>query len=325
MKIAVSGATGHVGMNLIPLLKDAAYEMSLLSHENSLLSDQPGVEIYHGDVLEPDSLSYFVSGASVVIHLAAVVTIKKRAPGILNVNINGTRNMLEAARKAGAKKFIHVSSIHSMNVHPLNQPLDESRALNLKSPTDYDRSKAISEKMVMESASEEFSTVILNPTAILGPNDYKPSLLGRALIKFYQGKIPVLLNGGYNWVDVRDVAMAINSAINNAPSGSKFLLGGHWKSLHDLCNVIHELGGTPCPRLMVPFTLAKRWAGFMEMLPGNFTENALFTSTSLEYLQYSHRHIMTGKAEKMLGYRTRPFEESVEDTIAWFRSHKMIN
>ncbi len=324
MRIAVTGASGHIGLNLVPELKRLGYDLRLLAHRNNRMLDRIGVPVMPGDLLDPGSLNVFLNGVDVVVHLAAVITIQKRSPRALEVNIEGTRNLLEAAREKGVKKFIHISSIHSINVFPLDKTLDETRDLNLNSPFDYDRSKAVSELMVVDAADTDFSTVVINPVAVLGPYDYQPSFLGEAIIRLYQGRIPAILNGGYHWVDVRDVAKAILSAIEKAPSGSKFMIAGHWKSLKDLAEAIEKCGGAPCPGFSIPFWLARIGAHFLNTFVSKKRGRPLFTSASLAALQHSHRDISIKNAETILNYSPRPFEESITDTIKWYRETKMI-
>lgn len=325
MKVAVTGASGHVGMNLIPELIKSAYKIRILSHRNEEILKKFNVPVVKGDLLEPDSLHRFIDGADVIIHLAAVVTIHKRSAEALKVNVEGTKNLLEAAQKASVRKFIFFSSIHSMNENPMDQVLDESRSYNTHSPFDYDHSKVVSEQMVLAANSEGFETVIINPTSVVGPMDYQPSLMGKAIIQLYEGKIPALLKGGYNWVDVRDVVKATMAVIPATLPRQKFILGGQWRSMTDLGEAIEKSGGRPCPKLFVPFWMAYLGANVLSFLPFIRKEKQLFTKASLHTLQHSHRNISSEKASRLLNFRPRPFEETVKDTIQWFKENKMMD
>lgn len=325
MKIAVTGASGHIGINLIPELIKKGLEVRILSHRNEEILKDFDVPVVKGDLMNPESLVPFIDGADVIVHLGAVVTIHKRSPEALKVNIQGTRNLLDEARKKGVRKFIFFSSIHSLDVNPVDQVLDESRAYNVKSPFDYDQSKVVSEQMVLDANREGFETVILNPTSVLGPVDYKPSLMGKAIIQLYRGKIPALLKGGYNWVDVRDVVQAILAAIPASLPGQKFILGGHWQSMTDLGEAVEKAGGEPCPKLIVPFWTAYLGARILSVLPFISNEDQLFTHASLHTLQNGHQNISSEKAARILNYHPRPFEETVRDTVEWFKENKMID
>ena len=200
--------------------------------------------------------------------------------------------------------------------------LDESRELNLDSEFDYDRSKAEGEKMVISAAGSGIEVIVLNPTAIIGPYDHWPSLLGRAIINFYKGKIPALVEGGYDWVDVRDIVDAIIAAISGGRPGEKYMLSGHWKSMRELAATIEKCGGAKAPSFKVPFSVAMAGAGILNFfLQG---KERLFTPVSLESLQNSHKNISHNKAAKELNYKPRPFDDTIADTIDWFRKNNFL-
>lgn len=324
MKIAVTGASGHIGINLIPVLTQSGHVVRVLSHRDESLLKNLGVSVIRGDLLDPSSLEKFIDGADAIVHLGAVVTIHQKSPEALKVNIEGTRHLLDQAIKLGVRKFIYFSSIHSLNVFPLDEVLDETREYNIKSRFDYDRSKVISEQMVLEAGRSDFRTIILNPTAVVGPADHRPSLMGKAIIRLYQGKIPALLKGGYNWVDVRDVAQATRAALINEFPERKFLLSGHWHTMEDLGRFVAEAGGKPCPNRKVPFWLARTGAGLMSAIPWMKKEDQLFTSASLYTLQNSHRNISSERANKWLGFSPRPFSQTVSDTVQWFKANNYL-
>lgn len=324
MKIAVTGASGHIGINLIPELIKAGHEVRILSHRNEEILKEFNVPVTGGDLLNQESLLRFINGSEIIIHLGAVVTIHKKSPEALKVNIDGTRNLLEAGKKTGVKKFIYFSSIHSLQVFPLDQDLDESRPYNSESQFDYDRSKVIGEQMVLKANHENFETIILNPTSVVGPRDYRPSLMGRAIIQLYRGKIPALLRGGFNWVDVRDVVKATLAVIPRRFPENKFIIAGHWHSMTELGEIISESGGKPCPKLLIPFWMAFLGAGVLSMMPFISREEQLFTAASFHTLQNSHRNISSERARKYLDFHPRSFEETIADTIKFFEEIKYL-
>ena len=324
MKVAVTGASGHIGINLIPELIKAGYDLRILAHRNEEILKKFNVPIVNGDLMNPESLKVFINGAEIIIHLAAVVTIQKKSKDALKVNIQGTKNLLEVAKKSSIRKFIYFSSIHSLMASPIDQVLDESRSYNINSPFDYDKSKVISEKMVLDANHERFETVILNPTSVVGPFDYKPSLMGRAIIQLYQGRIPALLNGGYDWVDVRDVVNATIASIPKSLPGQKFILSGKWHSMTDLGEAVAICGGKPCPEFKIPFWMAHLGAYMMSIIPVIKKEKQLFTTASLDTLRNGHKNISSRKAIEILGHHSRPFNETVADTVQWFKENKMM-
>jgi len=325
MKIAVTGASGHIGINLIPELIKAGYQLRILSHRNEEVLKKFNVPLIRGDLLDTNSLNELIDGADTIIHLAAIITIHKRSPEAIKVNVQGTKNILEAAQKSKVRKFIYFSSIHSLDASPPDQVLDENRAYNIQSPFDYDRSKIVGEQIVLDSNTANFETLVLNPTSVVGPFDYRPSLMGRAIIQLYKGKIPALLKGGYDWVDVRDVVSSTLASLNRPLHRQKLILAGGWHSITELGEAVAKFGGKPCPKLLVPFWVAYLGANVMSMIPFIQKEKQLFTAASLDTLQNGHKNISFEKAHRMLGHRSRPFEETIRDTVQWFKEIKILD
>jgi dihydroflavonol-4-reductase len=324
MRIAVTGATGHVGNNLCRLLIARGYQVKVLIHNDDKgLSGLP-LEMVKGNVLNESDLITLCHECEVVIHLAASVTIHKHDSYSERLNIESCKNLLYAARMTGIRKIIHFSSIHAFQQKPLDCELNESRNLALGSTFSYDNSKARSQKMLLEASSGEMEVVALNPTAIVGPNDFKPSLVGNAIIRFYKGQNPGLIPGGYDWVDVRDVCQATVSAIEKGAGGECYLLPGNWHSLKELAEEITKQGGHQPPRLLLPVWLALAGAPFLN-LHARFTHKTpLYTSVSVQTLKNSHKNISGEKARSVLGFNPRPFAETIADTLLWFKENNYI-
>jgi len=324
MIVALTGASGHIGINLLPILIEKGYEVRVLVHKNSEVFKDFNVTTIHGDLLNKQSLIDCIDGAEIVIHLAGLITLEKRSEEVLNVNIKGTKNLLEASMELGVKKFIFFSSIHALNVFPLTGIMDETRELNRDSVFDYDQSKIKGEEMVLDAAQKGLHTIILNPTAVLGPNDYKPSQLGKAVTQYYKGKIPASLNSGYNFVDVRDVADAAVKAVQYGRKGHRYIVSGHWKSIKELGETVHKFGGKKPPKFTVPFWLAKFGAGILNYFATGKDDERLFAPISLHTLEYSHKNISNAKALQELGIKPTEFNKTIEDTIIWFKTNKNI-
>ena len=162
---------------------------------------------------------------------------------VYETNVTGTKNIIKAANYSGVRKFIHFSSIHAFQIGPTDQMLDESRSLVETNRTIYEFTKAEGEREVKKAVKEGLNAVILNPTAVIGPFDYRDSLLGQALLKIYQNKLPFLVSGGYNWVDVRDVVSASIHAIESGRKGENYILSGEYCTLHELSEMISKISG----------------------------------------------------------------------------------
>jgi dihydroflavonol-4-reductase len=199
MKVAVTGASGHIGNCLVRELKKHGAEIKVLVNTFQGNLDEMNVELIRGNLLEPESLLNLCEGADVVFHLAAQIAIENRSSEhVYETNVTGTKNMIKAANSKGVRKFIHFSSIHAFQIGSPGLMLDESRSLVETNKTIYEFTKAEGEREVMKAVKEGLNAVILNPTAVIGPFDYRNSLLGQALIKIYQNKLPFLVSGGYN-------------------------------------------------------------------------------------------------------------------------------
>jgi dihydroflavonol-4-reductase len=324
IKVAVTGASGHVGTNLCRLLTDRGYKVRALIHNQSEGLDDMDIDFVPGDVTSESDLRRLCEGCSVVFHLAACISIRQKDRRCMAVNAGSCASLLVAARSAGVRRIIHFSSIHAFSQKPHEGILDEERDLETESSVSYNRSKALGQKIMTEGSSANPEVIVLNPTAILGPNDFQPSLLGNAVIRFYKGENPSLIPGGYDWVDVRDVCSAAINAIDNGVPGECYLLSGSWKSLKDMANAVEKLGGHKAPRLTLPWWLAHIGAVVLNMHATVTGRVPLYTSMSLDTLKESHRNISSAKAARDLGYSSRPFEETMADTIRWFRENNYI-
>jgi dihydroflavonol-4-reductase len=232
---------------------------------------------------------------------------------------------VEACLASGVRRLVHCSSIHAFEQAPLDQPLDETRPLALgQDHPIYDRSKAASELEIRKGLERGLDAVILNPTAILGPYDFKPSYLGKAILAMARGELPALVKGGFDWVDVRDVTFGLMQAAQVAPTGNKYLLSGHWRSVADLSKSVAYFSHTRPPRLTVPIWLAYLGLPFIHLLSKVNHKEQLYTRFSLETLR-SNRQISHQRATRDLGYNPRPFEESIRDTITWFQENGYLD
>lgn len=324
MKIAVTGASGHVGSNLCQMLIQQGHKVKALVYKDLTGIENLSMEFIRGDITREEDLVELCRDCEIVIHMAAYISLKRTDPKCASINTDCCINLVNAARKTGIRKIIHFSSIHAFNQEPFGETLDETRSLCLDSPISYNRSKALGQKIMMESSTRDLEIVILNPTAILGPADYSPSYLGHALLRFYRGQNAGIIPGGYNWVDVRDVCDATVNAIEYGTGGSSYLISGSWQSLKSVVNDIWKLGGHPPPRLELPFFLAQLGTPFLNFHSFISKKPPLFTYVALDTIKNSHRDISHQKAKEVLKFNPRPFDVTLSDTIKWFRENKYV-
>ncbi|MBN1416096.1 MAG: NAD-dependent epimerase/dehydratase family protein [Bacteroidales bacterium] len=324
MKIAVTGTSGHIGNTLCRMLTDQGHEVKALVHNDKKALDGMKVEFIKGDVTSETDLSNLCSGCEIVFHLAAYISIRKNDPLCKKINFDGCATLIKAAKSTGVRKIIHFSSIHAFRHEPLDVELNETRKLAVDSSFSYDRSKALSQDLMMKASSKDLEIIVINPTAVLGPFDYKPSLTGNAIIRLYKGQIPALIPGGYDWVDVRDVCKAAIRSVDLGIPGECYLVGGSWQSVKTLACEIEKLGGHKTPWLELPTWVAQLGTPFLNLHAVIRKKEPLYTSVSLHALKNGNKNISHEKARLALDHNPRPFTETLSDTLAWFRENNYV-
>ncbi len=320
-KIAVTGASGLVGAALIRALRerDADHEVRALYNSSPRGFDDVSVTPAKVDIMDPASLREAFAGADVVYHSAAHVSTDPRlGETTRRTNVEGTRNVIEACERTGVRRLVHVSSVHALCQTPLEHPLDENRKLlDTAEVTPYVRSKAQAELLVMEAAARGLEAVIVCPSGIMGPYDYRPTQTGQMLFDLYAGRIPALLPGGHDWVDSRDVAVGAIAAAERGRAGERYILSGTWAGLTELADLVAYNGGARAPRMVMPLPLARLAAHGAELY-GRFVARSLaFNREAVAVLQRTNSKVSSAKAADELGYAARPLADTVRDTMAW--------
>ena len=321
MIAAVTGACGHTGANLVRALLERGCVVRATVRSDTRALEGLDVERVPADVLDLSSLRKAFRRVEVVYHLAARISLVARDLNrMYEVNVNGTKNVLRACRAAGVRRLVHFSSIHALDSRPKRGTITESRPLvEGRGTLPYDWTKAQAEREVLKAVSEGLDAVIVNPTAILGPYDFKVSSLGKLLVSLYHRRIKALVKGGFNWVDARDVVEGAIRAEKNGRRGQRYLLGGTWCTLKELALLVEEITGRRAPRFVSPTWLALACVPFTALASKAFGTEPLYTPGSILTVR-NHRYISYGKAEKELGYRARPLRETVRDAVGWLQT-----
>jgi dihydroflavonol-4-reductase len=278
------------------------------------------VEFVKGDVLEPATLESAFAGADFVVHLAARISIAGDADGsVRRVNVDGVRNVAEAALRAGVGRMVHCSSLHAFDVGATRGPIRENslRATAASLPA-YDRSKAAGEDELRRVIDRGLDAVILNPSGMIGPVDPEPSRMGRVLLAMFRGRMPVAVAGAFDWVDVRDVAAALLAAAERGRPGENYLLGGHRASVAELGRVATEVAGRRPPRLVAPLGPVRAVAALAVRVAGPRRAGRLLLTPESLHALATDPVIDYSKAVAELGYRARSLEETVRDLHASF-------
>jgi dihydroflavonol-4-reductase len=322
MAVVVTGAAGHLGGNLVRALLAEGRHVRAMVHRDRRALEGLDVETVVADVRDPATLARAFHGADVVYHCAGYVSILEDEWPILHeINVLGTRNVVEACLQRGVRRLLHFSSIHALELTCEESGLvDESRSLvQSTSSSSYAFSKAEGEREVRRGCSRGLDAVILNPTAMIGPHDYRPSHQGQVLLWLAHGRLPALVNGGFDWVDVRDVVRGAMLAEARAPAGAKYLLSGHWVSARDLAATVEAVTGVRAPRFVCPMFLAQLAAPLFTVGAHLIGVRPLYTRVALDALSLprSGRTVSHQRAARELGYRPRAFRQTLLDTFEW--------
>lgn len=326
-KVTVTGASGHLGANLVRLLIDRGYEVTALVRQSNEALSGLKVNIVNGDITRPDSLSEAFEGAEQVYHLAAYISIVDGEwEKLRKVNVEGTQNVLTACQSKGVSTLVYFSTIHALEFGPPDQPVTEQNPLveeRKGQVMDYDVSKAQAERLVRQNQYPGLDTRVIYPTAVFGPHDYLMSLFGQAILKMANGRLPALVAGGFDWVDARDVARIAVDAAEKGRDGDRFIVSGHYLEMKQVAAVISELTGIRATRLSSPLWLARLFAPFMSAWARARNEAPLYTKGSLGALQAGNR-MSHARANGQLGYQPHPFRKSMHDTLQFYAGRNQV-
>jgi dihydroflavonol-4-reductase len=320
----VTGASGFVGSAVTRLLVSRGLAVRALARATSPrgnLENLP-VEIVEGDMRDPADMRRAINGARYVFHVAADYRLWARDPEeIVRNNVEGTRAVMEAARDAGVERIVYTSSVATLKPGTLEDPADEARRLTeAQAIGAYKRSKVAAERVVERMIEDEaLPAVIVNPSTPIGPRDIKPTPTGRIIVEAASGRMPAYLDTGLNLAHVDDVAEGHLFALEKGRIGESYILGGENVNFRDMLLAIAELAGRRPPRYrlwrapLFPLALAAEMGARLTGKEPFLTRDAL-------RMAGHHMFFTSARAERELGYRSRPYRVALEDAIAWYRS-----
>ncbi len=320
----VTGASGHVGNVLVRKLLERGEKVRALLLPGECRKSISGlsVEAFDGDILDLDTVFESMRGVKGIFHLAGVISIMPGAnPFVHKVNVEGTKNILLAARESGVKKLIYTSSIHAIQ-RVEDGVIDEALPYDMNNPYGaYDRSKAEATLEVLNAARTGLEAVVTCPTGVIGPYDFRRSMMGAVIHDAAAAKPTLYVDGAYDFVDVRDVADGLIAAAEHGKRGESYILSGQKITVRYMLETIREITGKNFFQMKIPFDLAKFAAVFTPMYYQLAKATPRFTPYSLEVLQ-SNSNISHAKATRELGYTPRSLYESIKDTVKWFLEKK---
>jgi dihydroflavonol-4-reductase len=324
----ITGGSGFVGSAVARELLREGLGVRALVRRSSPRTNLDGldIEIVEGDMRDQASMRRAAKGARYVFHVAADYRLWAPDPDeIIRANIEGTRNVMEAARDAGAERIVYTSSVATLKLHEDGTLADESEPLSEDEAIGaYKKSKVAAERLVESMVGDGLPAVIVNPSTPIGPRDVRPTPTGRIIIEAATGRMPAYVDTGLNVVHVDDVASGHISALRKGGIGERYILGGENMSLADLLDRIARSVGRSPPNLRIPRELIYPIAIGAQALARVTGKEPFVTLDGLRLAKY-RMYFSSAKAERELGYKSRPADEAIRDAIDWFRQAGMLS
>ena len=318
----VTGATGHVGSILLSALQQRGEHVRALVRPGSNVDVHSDVEICEGDIRNRESLIPFFDRGNYdyvsLVHCAALITIaSKHNPEVWNINVHGTNNVMSLARDTGVERIVYVSSVHAIPEKPANETITEVSSF---SPSlvhgQYAKSKAAAAQIVMDYAKAGLNVSVVHPSGIIGPGDTRSrNHMIRTIQAIAEGKISVGLQGGYDFVDARDVADGILGCEERGRPGECYIINGHYISVLELVNTVRRIRGKKTTRIEAPHAAAKLIAPFAERFSRAFSKDPPLLTPYSVYTLHTNGRFSHEKAAREFDYHPRPLEESIRDSL----------
>lgn len=325
----VTGAAGHLGSTIVrQLLKlEKSIRILVLPEEKNI--PQGEFEVFYGDVCDKEDLKAFFNNPQkkelIVIHCAGIVSVAtKYVKKVYDVNVTGTKNLVDISLEKRVKKLVYVSSVHAIPEKAKGETITEVSQFN---PEDvlgfYSKTKAEASSYVLAAIKKGLNANIVHPSGIAGPFDHGKGLLTALAIDYYQGQLTSGVNGGYDFVDVRDVAGGIIACCEKGRSGQSYILSNEYFTIREILFMLHEITGKKEITRFLPLWFLKLIAAPAEIYYKILKRPPLFTANSISIInsnaKFSHQ-----KASAELGYTTRDMKETLIDTINWLKENKRL-
>lgn len=326
MKALVTGATGFIGAAVVRALINAGTEVRVLARKESDFQNlsQFKLDGHYGDLRDRGSISRALTGCQHLYHVAAHYALWAKDPSIFyDVNVTGTRNLLETAREVGVERIVYCSTIGAIGLPPGGGLGTEETPVSLSQMAgDYKRSKYLAEQEVLKLAKAGLPVVIVNPSAPVGEGDVKPTPTGQVIVDFMKGRMWAYIETGMNLVDVDDVAAGHLLAMQKGRVGERYILGNRNLTLREAFEILSRITGVKAPTVKLP------WQAILPLAYANRFVADYITHKSpripLEGVRMAKycMHYDCSKAIRELGLPQTPVEFALEKAVQWFREHK---
>ena len=327
-RYVITGANGHLGNTLIRSLKGAKIEIYGLILPDEQVKDHDNVHYVRGDVRNIDSLRPLFQNTQstdniYIIHTAGIISIAEHvSPTLYDVNVNGTKNIIALAKEYNVKRLLYVSSVHAIP----EKDGDVIKEVNNFSPDTvvgaYARTKAEATQAVLDAGKEGLDVVVVHPSGIIGPYDNSGNHLVQMIGEYLKGSLPACVKGGYDFVDVRDVAKGCLQALHNGKANNCYILSNCYYEIKDVLEMVRKFVHKR-KLVVLPIWMAKMFAPIMEWFAKIKHRRPLYTKYSLHTLKTKDR-FSHDKATHDIGYKPRGLRDTIRDTIFWFKLTKKM-
>jgi dihydroflavonol-4-reductase len=325
LKAFVTGATGFVGSHVARILAGRGAELRLLVRANSNCRNIEGLyaDRVVGDLRDPSLLDTALSGCDALFHVAADYRLWIRDPDqMYRSNVEGTRAVLEAARKNHVQRVVYTSSVATMGFTSNGYPADEQSPVTFESMIGhYKRSKFMAEQVALQAGKSGVDVVIVNPTTPVGERDVKPPPTGRIIVDFLKRKFPAYVDTGLNLVDATECALGHVAAFEKGRSGERYILGGENLTLKQILDKLSAITGLPSPNIRVPYVLALATGVVDELFTGRIRKREPRATIDAVRMGRKKMFVSSAKAERELGWKIVPVDDALRRAAEWFKAN----
>ena len=328
MKAFVTGATGFLGSHVARVLGEQGADLRLLVRSTSNLRNLEGIkaETATGDLRDSSSLEKGMSGCDTVFHVAADYRLWVRDPAeMYRSNVDGTKAILDAARKHGVRRVVYTSSVATVGFTGNGHPADEDSPVSLAAMIGpYKRSKFMAEQLAMEAGGSGMHVVVVNPTTPVGEQDVKPTPTGRIVVDFLKRRFPAYVETGLNLVDVRECAVGHVVALEKGRPGERYILGGENLTLKQILDKLGEISGLPSPKVKLPYVFAFATGIVDEAITGRLLHREPRATVDSVRMGKKKMFASCAKAERELGWKIVPVDGALRRAVQWFQANGYV-
>ena len=329
MTTLVTGATGFLGSALARELLKEGRTLKLLVRKNSDTRniDELDCEVAHGDLQDRDSLKSALAGCHTLYHTAAYYSLWSQDKKLIyDINVQGTRNILESALEMGVEKIVYTSTVGCIGLSEDGTPANENQPMNPATLcNDYKLSKYEAEQVAHELFGRGLPVIIVNPSTPIGPRDIKPTPTGKIILDFLNRKMPAYIDTGLNLIDVTDCARGHILAEEKGRPGERYILGNKNMSLKDILLALETLTGLKAPRIKLPYWVAYTAGLACEWASDNITHQPPSVPLAGVKMAKYFMYFDPSKAIRELGLPQNPVENALGQAVRWFKENPVLS